>query len=517
MTTNSPSPRTTVSLKSRSRLKDLRLVRSSSRQRGTRPSRSEFSRANETNWGVDPLHVQMLHIPCAFGLFAMLRVALAGPFVSCLSAALIFFALSGCSQGSSPSSSPSTPTTPTVEPAISPAGSTSKYPQTVAITDILPSAAIYYTTDGTTPTASSTLYDAPITIPIGSITTIEAVAIVGGISSAVASQTYTVNEISGIISTVAGNGERNYTEDGIPAVRAGLDPLGVAVDSHGNIYIADGALRVRKVTPDGLISTVAGNGMDGPPVDGVPATSSAVTAWKVAVDASDNLYVVDYENNRILEITADGIITTIAGGGAGDSQHAGDGGPATSAWLFDPSAIAFDAQGNLYIADSGDDRVRKVAPDGIITTVAGNGNPGYTGDGGPATSAELSVPMGVTVDQKGDLYIADNYNKCIREVTPDGIISTLPSPPLESPEGLAFDNTAGLLYVTDSMHDQILVRPPNGDWNRAAGNGPNSGFIGDGGDSAGSLLSFPPGVALDKTGNLFIADTGNYRVRKVTF
>jgi hypothetical protein len=219
----------------------------------------------------------------------------------------------------------------------------------------------------------------------------------------------------GIITRYAGTGAAGSGGDNGPATSAELNsPYGVAVDGAGNLYIADTTNnRIRMVTlSSGIITTVAGNGSGGFSGDGNPATSAQLyNPFGVAVDGSGNLYIADFDNSRIREVTG-GIINTVAGNGA--KGFGGDGNPATSAELFYPTGVAVDGVGNLYIADTDNDRIRMVAA-GIITTVAGNGTQGGSGDGGPATSAELYSPAGVAVDGSGNLYIADEGNNRIRE------------------------------------------------------------------------------------------------------
>jgi sugar lactone lactonase YvrE len=271
------------------------------------------------------------------------------------------------------------------------------------------------------------------------------------------------------------------------------------------------------VNPAGVISTVAGNGTAGFSGDGGPATGAMLDEpFGIAVDGSGNLYIADYNNNRIRKVTPDGLISTVAG--TGTEGYNGDGGAATSAELFHPYSVAVDGSGNLYIADSANNRIRKVTPAGAISTVAGNGTAGYSGDGGDATSAQLWVPLGVAVDSNGNLYIADNYNNTIRKVTSAGVISTISqaSVGLINPEGVAVDNLGGLLYVADTNNSRVLVMTPNGQFSTVAGNGYGA-FTGDGGNSANAQLAYPSAVAVDGVGNLYIADTLNYRIRKVTF
>ncbi|MBI4052352.1 MAG: hypothetical protein HY400_07580 [Elusimicrobia bacterium] len=231
---------------------------------------------------------------------------------------------------------------------------------------------------------------------------------------------------SGVITTVAGNGIAGYSGDGGPATSASLnDPQGVAVDRSGNIYISDTRnQRIRKVDSFGVITTIAGSGVRGYGGDGGPAILAKFN-WPKSLyaDASGNVYVGDYSNSRIRKIDSSGVITTAAGNGL--SGFYGDGGPATSAQIKNPWDVTGDVLGNLYIADTYNGRIRKVDASGIITTVAGNGIAGYSGDGGPATLASLYNPNGVAVDSSGNLYIADTYNRRIRKVEPSGIIRTV--------------------------------------------------------------------------------------------
>jgi sugar lactone lactonase YvrE len=219
------------------------------------------------------------------------------------------------------------------------------------------------------------------------------------------------------ITTIAGTGGYGGSGDGGPATSAQLwDPRGVAVDSDGNIYIADpGNYRIRKVDSSGNITTFAGNGTPGYSGDGESATSAQLNNPNgIAVDSLGNIYIADQYNYRIRKVDSDGKITTIAGNGT--PGYSGDGGPATSAQLYNPSGVAVDSDGNIYIADNNNYRVRKVDSSGKITTFAGTGTAGYSGDGGPATLAQLNWPYGVAVDSVGNIYIADRSNNRIRKV-----------------------------------------------------------------------------------------------------
>ena len=276
-------------------------------------------------------------------------------------------------------------------------------------------------------------------------------------------------DASGNITTVAGNGQQGFFGDGGPATSAALNqPAAVALDAAGNLYIADsGNHRIRKVS-GGTISSFAGNGTAGFSGDSGAAANAALNSPRgVAVDVADNIYIADTENHRIRKVTG-GIISTIAGNG--DQNIAGDNGPAANASLDTPSAVAVDASGNVFIADSENQRIRKVAG-GTITTLAGNGSAAYTGDGGPATSASLAYPRGVTVDGSGNVFIADSNNNVIRRVSAGGTITTV------------------------------------------AANG-EQGFFGDNGPPTAASMDTPVGVLL-VNGNMYVADKDNHRIRRV--
>jgi sugar lactone lactonase YvrE len=283
----------------------------------------------------------------------------------------------------------------------------------------------------------------------------------------------------------------------------------------------------------GIITTVAGNGNPGYNGDNIPATSAELSSpYSIAVDGAGNLYIADGGNARVHKVTPGGTITTVAGNGT--PGYNGDNIPATSAELYDPAGVAVDGAGSLYIADLGNNRIRKVTPDGTITTVAGNGYEsqsgfgGYNGDNIPATSAELFWPEGVAVDGAGNLYIADTTNSRIRKVTPGGIITTVAgngtpgyngdnipatSAELSSPYSIAVDG-AGNLYIADSLNVRIRKVTPGGTITTVAGNG-TVGYNGDNIAATSAELQFPWGVAVDGVGNLYIGDSPA-RIRKVT-
>lgn len=331
----------------------------------------------------------------------------------------------------------------------------------------------------------------------------------------------------GTFTAVAGNGATGYSGDGGAATSATLNlslSSGVAVDSSGNVYIADTLNnRIRKVS-GGIITTVAGNGSAGYSGDGGAATSAALNGPDaVAVDSAGNLYIADSKNNRVRKVSG-GTISTVAGTGTGG--FTGDG-AATSVGLNAPNGVAVDASGNVYIADSGNNRIRKLAG-GNLTTIAGNGTAGFTGDGGAATSATLNGPLAVAVNAAGtNVFILDFLNRRVREVSggtistvagagiggpfPDGTAAT--SATLYEPEGIAVDS-GGTLYISDSLNGYVR-KVTSGVIHNVAGNG-TLFYFGDGGSAVNATLGTVFGVALGSGGTLYVADSGNNRVRSVS-
>jgi uncharacterized protein (TIGR03437 family) len=335
-----------------------------------------------------------------------------------------------------------------------------------------------------------------------------------------------------IITTIAGT-EWLFPGDGRRAIDApigGVFTLGLAVDNHGAFFIADEDNQmVFKVTPDGVLTVVAGNGLIGHTGDGGPATSASLLGpLSVAVDSSDNLYILDSAGGYVRKVTPDGVISTIAG--TGSSGYNGDNIPATTAMFYHPYALTLDSAGSLYIADTNNNRIRKITTDGIVTTVAGNGKAGYNGDNIQATSASLNYPIGVAVDAAGNLYIADADNQLVRMVSPQGIITTVAGvlrgsgqvsfaddiPAVNAgiiPEGIAID-AAGNLLLSDFATNRVR-KVSNGVITTIAGNGTQD-FSGDGGSALQATLNSPTGLAVDADGNVYIGDSQNERVRKLT-
>ena len=336
----------------------------------------------------------------------------------------------------------------------------------------------------------------------------------------------------GIVTTFAGNGNMTFSGDGGPATAASLNhPRGLAVDSAGGVYISDtDNWRIRRVTPAGIVTTVAGNGSYGAGGDGSQAVGASFSdVTDIALDAAGNLYIADASNHRIRKVTPGGIVTTVAGTGAQGSS--GDGGPAIDATLNRPISVALDAAGNLYICDSSSHNIRRVSlASGIIVTYAGNGVAAYSGDGGPAAAASLQFPLGVATDRYGYLYIADAGNNSIRRVSPGGLIVTVAGSYvaglagdgaaasgalLNIPSDVAVD-AAGNLFIADSGNNRVRrVDAPTGIIGTIAG-GDNDGFAGDAGPAANSLLSFPWKIAVDAAGGVYIADRVNNRIRKIS-
>jgi hypothetical protein len=333
------------------------------------------------------------------------------------------------------------------------------------------------------------------------------------------------------ITTVAGTGVLGQSGDGGPATAAEIDhPRGIAIAPGGGFVFADAfANTVRRVWPDGHISTVAGTGVAGFSGDGGPATTARVDLpHGVAFTTEGTLLVADALDNRIRAIGSDGTITTVAG--TGEAGFSGDGGPATRAAIDAPRGVTALTGGAYLIPDSGNQRIREVAADGNITTVAGDGVRGFAGDGGPATSAELSLPFAAVPTADGGFLVADTGNDRVRRVAPDGTITTVAGDgtrgyggdggpatlaALSSPHNLAVLPDGGFL-IADEGNNRVRRVWPNRTITTVVGTG-EAGFSGDGGPPSAADLNEPKAIAVlpDYRGFL-LADAANSRVRLVT-
>ena len=317
------------------------------------------------------------------------------------------------------------------------------------------------------------------------------------------------------IFTLAGNGVEGYSGDGGAAQCASLNrPTGVDVDSRGFVYIADYSNhRIRRVAPDGTIATVAGTGERGFSGDGGPATQAQIAGPYGVRVINDGFLIADAINGRIRHVDREGVIRTIAGGRQEDGI--GDGGPALNARLQHPVDVVVGPDQALYIAEGGGNRVRRIGPDGIITTFAGTGRlrynlqSGYSGDGGPASAARLNVPAALAFDRNGNLFIGDLRNHVVRRVSRDGIITTV-AKGFNEPGGLAFEADGSLLIA-----DIPLIRRLSRDGSLTTVAGSTRGFYGDHGAATSAQLSVLDLMAIDAEGNIFVADHRNSRIRKL--
>lgn len=331
------------------------------------------------------------------------------------------------------------------------------------------------------------------------------------------------------IATLSGTGSAGSTGDGGQATSAELNsPYGVTA-AHGVTYIADRLNhRIRRVDAAGVITTIAGTGTAGFSGDDGDAAGAQLNQPRgLAMDDEGNLYVADTFNNRVRRIDPLGVITTVAGDGT--AGYAGDGDAATSAELASPASVAVDGNGNLYIADQGNQRIRMVAAsDGVITTVAGTGVAGYSGDTGPAPAARLNGPSGVALDAQGRVYVADSGNHRVRVIGTDGVISTFAgtgsigssgdlgaatAAQLSFPAAVAVD-AVGQVVIADRGNNRIRLVDTSGQITTIAGSG-SAGYSGDGGPATQAQLSSPYGVGVGDGGLVYIADTGNQRVRRL--
>lgn len=338
------------------------------------------------------------------------------------------------------------------------------------------------------------------------------------------STTGTITKLAGTCDTYG------FAGDGGPATAALFyGPASVALSPTGALVFADAYNnRVRSIAPGGTVTTIVGSGTRGYNGDGSWGTTATLSqGLGVAADASGNVYFADQTSHRVRKVSPDGVVTTIAGTGDAGYRATDDGGPATQALLSQPTDVALDAAGNLYISDTNNHRIRKIDAAGTITTVAGSGATAYDGDDAPATTKALLAPEGITFDTAGNLYIADSTDQRIRRVDPAGIITTVAgsgisgfggdnnlatSAKLSYPSAVAWK--AGELYIDDFLNARIRVVDTTGKIHTYAGTG-TPGFTGDGGNATTARLGNPRDIAFDGAGNLLIADTNNGRVRVV--
>ncbi len=353
-----------------------------------------------------------------------------------------------------------------------------------------------------------------------------AVVVVGGALACLSSVSPALASNGGTLSIVAGTGSQGAPTPG-PAVSSQLNnPFKVTVDSAGNVYIADNANHeIEKVTPSGTLSVVAGTGSQGAPNPG-PATSSPLNyPQAVAVDSAGNLYVADWGSSEILKVTPSGTLSVVAGTG---SQGAPTPGPATNSSLGHPYGVGVDSAGNVYVADTYNFVIEKITPSGTLSIVAGTGSPGAPNPG-PATSSQLGWTFGVAIDPAGNLYIADGSSHEIEKVTPSGILSIVagtgsqgaPTPgpatssQLNDPSGVAVDPTTGDVYIADTGSQEIEKVTQSGLLSIVAGTGSHGAPTP--GPATSSQLDGPMGVGLNPTtGDVYIADSNNNEIEKVT-
>jgi sugar lactone lactonase YvrE len=328
-----------------------------------------------------------------------------------------------------------------------------------------------------------------------------------------------------IVTTLAGNGEEGYA-DGTGTAAQFNQPQDVAVDGTGNVYVAEENQRIRKISPEGVVTTLAGSGERGY-ADGTGAVAKFYYPRGVAVDGAGNVYVAE-ENQRIRKISPKGVVTTLAGSTTGYADGTG-----TAARFHYPKSVAADGSGNVYVGDSNNHRIRKISPEGAVSTLAGSGEAGYAD--GPAQAAQFSGPRGVTVDGSGNIYVADGANNRICKISPDGVVTTLAgiTPDVVTanpgntkgyangtgaearfrfPGAVAVDR-AGNVYVADVENNRIRKISPEGMVSTLAGSG-EAGYAD--GPAQAAQFNYPLGVAVDESGNIYVADRDNHCIRKIT-
>ena len=319
------------------------------------------------------------------------------------------------------------------------------------------------------------------------------------------------------VTTLAGSGTPSFT-DGTGLAASFQEPAGVTVDSAGNVYVADsGNNKIRKITSTGVVTTLAGSGSQGS-ADGTGKAASFNTPIGVAVDSSGNVYVADMGNHKIRKITPAGVVTTLAGSGSEGSAD----GTGLAARFNAPNLLAIDSSGNVYVAEGGNNKIRKITSTGVVTTLAGSGSQGSAN--GTGLAASFNTPIGVAVDSSGNVYVADMGNHKIRKITLAGVVTTFAGSGSEgsangtglaasfnTPLGIAVDSI-GNLYVADSGNNKIRKITSTGVVTTLAGSGLKSSV-----DGSATTASFsnPSGVAVDSGGNVYISDRDTHKIRKI--
>ena len=372
-------------------------------------------------------------------------------------------------------------------------------------------------------------------VAMAAATAVVLAAIVLGVAY-VAEQLSATPRPARLISTVAGNGQRVFSSDGGPATSTSLvRPLAIAIGLGGEIYVAEGN-RVREIRLDRTVVTFAGTGTAGDSGDEGPAARAQLNMPQgLAVDSDSNVYIADTLNNRVRRVGRDGIITTVAG--TGEPGYSGDEGPGSHAQLDKPTGLAIGFGGSVFIADTANNRVRLLGTDGVINSFAGTGEAGYRGDGGgPARYAVLNGPGGLAFDPEGNLYIADTLNERVRRVDVNGSIESLAgtgiagysgdggpasnaqlnlsSNPFEGiGQSLAVD-PRGQVYIADGLNHRVRRVDVQRTITTIAG-GSSAGSLGDGGPALSARLITPLGLAVDEQGAVYVADADDNRVRRI--
>ncbi|MBI4604900.1 MAG: SMP-30/gluconolactonase/LRE family protein [Planctomycetes bacterium] len=332
-----------------------------------------------------------------------------------------------------------------------------------------------------------------------------------------------------VITTIAGNGEEGYDGDGVPATQSRTNwARDVAVGPDGSIYFSDHFnWRVRRIRTDGIVETVAGVGVHSYTGDGGPASEAGISRPRgLAVTPGGALFFADTWNHVIRRVDADGTIHTVCG--TGEAGFNDDGRDALETQLDRPTDVAVGEDGSIYISDAQNQRIRRVKPDGVVETFAGNGEEAFSGDGGDARAAAIDSPSGISLGPAGELFITDEDNHRIRRVDADGTIRTVVGsgegalgpddvPPLEASLLVPRDVTVGpdgTIYVADSDNHRIAMVRPGGRFRVLAGDG-TAGYTGDGGPARKARMSGPKGIAVGPDGAVYVADSGNFTVRRL--